>query len=752
MCPKSADRRSRPGHTDSGKRFFPNAASAVKTAASAPAIALDDEPDIDLVDNRYLWHLYRGGLIIPVAGEGLRKYSQQYRDPWRKTTVLFAGKRARFLDSRRATLRFPWAGRGGGTLRLRLHGIADQQRLTISLNGRRLQRFSAPPSWQVIDVELPASALRSGENSLVMEAKKRGRVGRSRAYAAFHSIEIATRGTEMHRTWPRLSPAALVGIDGGRKPSLVGFEALAINVEIPKTAWLSVATGIVSGAARFRITARTVEGSERVLLDHAQDSKGWQQHHIPLTRLADRLVRLQFSTERPGGRPLDRPDDAWAWGRPRIQLEAATRRQRPPPVRNLILVVVDALRSDRLAVYEKTRVRTPRITRESTRRGVAFLYSQAASPSSPPSHGSIQTGMIPRVHGVTGDKAQLKSGTPMISTVLGARTISTGYYGNNAFGMARLEKPGRWTAYHQPSREGLGIDCKPLVEQILSFTRKQARRGKRFFVSSLPYETHVPYRYHEGITDRYYAGPYPPPLGKSVSGDMLGRITGGSVKMNESRWAQLKALYDGEAEYMDGCFGQLLDGLAGDGLIDQTAIILTSDHGEGMYEHGRMGHAFGHYAELADIPIILFVPGLVDKGMRLPIAVSHIDIAPTVLDLMGVDIEPRMQGESLLPLVLRRGPWTPRVVSLEYGRSFALRAQRWKYIVDYAGNESLFDLQRDPDEQTDLVDARPLALRYMRDLTGFFLVHRSRWRVRSWGTLNNHGPGFIESIGADETR
>ena len=457
--------------------------------------------------------------------------------------------------------------------------------------------------------------------------------------------------------------------------------------------------------------------------------------------MADRLVELTLSIEGPGAGEA-------AWGAPRIALEKANSRKAPKAYRNAILLVIDAMRSDRLALYGKTRVKTPRMTGDGQARGVTFLYNQAASPSSPPSHGSIQTGMIPRVHGVAGDKSQLKPNTPMISHQLGDAGVATAYYGNNPFGMARLEKPGRWTAFHQPNKEGKGIDCTVLMAEMLSFAKKQSDAGKRFFISSLPYETHTPYRYHEGITDRYHAGPWGPPVGKSVGGGLLSNLSAGKVKLNDRQWAQLKALYDGEAEYMDGCYGQLLDGLAEIGVKDDTLVVITSDHGEGMFEHGRMGHAFGHYSELGNVPLVLIGDGLVDSGIAIPTVTGHVDIVPTILDLMGVAKSDRIQGRSLVPLALRKGPWTPRVISLEYGKSYALRAARWKFIVDYQGNESLFDLKNDPTEQNELSAEQSMALRYMRDLAGFFLAHRSEWRMATWGPLNNHGPGFLRHTGA----
>ena len=330
----------------------------------------------------------------------------------------------------------------------------------------------------------------------------------------------------------------------------------------------------------------------------------------------------------------------------------------------------------------------------------------------------------------------------MLSSVLVKAGISAGYYGNNSFGMARLQKPGHWTAFHQPPQEGQGSDCTALVKLLLGFAESESKAGHRFFLSALAIEPHTPYRYHQGITEHYYDGAWDPAIGKNVDGRILGAIVSGKLKMTDARWAQLKALYDGEVEYMDGCFGTLLDGLDKLGLAKDTGIVLTGDHGEGFYEHGGTGHAFGHWAEVANVPLVLFVPGLAKGTLTVDTVTGHIDIVPTILDLMGVPPHERLQGESVLPFALRDGPAPPRVMSLEYGQSYALRARGYRYIVGYDGHELLYDELGDPVERHEIQDVRPIAFRYMRDLAGFFLAHRSDWHIARWGTLGNQSSAF----------
>lgn len=698
-------------------------------ATQEPApVELATVPDIDLLDNRYRWHLYRDGLLVPFASEGIRKYTQEYRQPFGKV-VEHDGRAGRVLERSAAELRVPWDGDGAATARVWLHGLTNGQRVQLDVNGERADVVSVGNEWTEVLIPIPAGQLRSGENELRLHVRSRGAGGGERSYGLLYGMEIIDGEAPTLGQWPPLTPfTRKLGGEG----ALAFFGRMSMYVEIPETGHLDVKTEAVKDDASFTARVVTMDGAAQEVLATQHAAGESKTHVVDLTSFAGSLVRLELET------------DEGAWVDPRIALTKADSRPQPAAYENVILLVVDALRSDRLKLYGETRVDTPRMT-AAGERGIVFLNNQAASPSSPPSHGSIQTGMIPRVHGVVGDSAKLDAGTPMISTQLGDAGIATAYYGNNPFGMGRLERPGRWTAFHQPNKEGKGIDCTVLIDEMLGFATQQNKEGKRFFISSLPYEPHTPYRYHEGISDKYHDGDWGPPVGKSVDGYLLGDIAEGSKVLDEDEWSQLKALYDGEVEHMDNCFGQLEDGLKSAGIAEDTAIVLTSDHGEGMFEHGKMGHAFGHYRELADVPLVLYAKGLTDSGpIKMTTVTSHLDIAPTVLDLMGVKPADEIQGRSVVPFALREGPWTPRLMSLEYGRSFGLRAERWKLIVDYGGNEELYDLVEDPTEQKNLLQKNDFALRYMREAAGFFLAHRSEWKTSTWGNLADHDRGFVE--------
>ncbi len=711
----------------------PSLLAALLLAAAPDAVAAPGEPFI-LTRSEHLLHLHGRGLLIPVATEGLRKYTNEYRSPWGK--VAAHGERGgRVLKRGRAVLRFPLFSRPPeqATLRLRASGRGQRQGISVRLNGRPVGSLKLDPGWSVKDLKLPGGRLRRGENELDLRLNRRG------ARPLLHSLEIVP-GEGGPPDWPELSPTRQVALPAGPATALSGHRRVALLVELPERGQLKLRTR-VAGAAAARLIVRITPGegaapAARTLLDT------WQKPGPAVDRTLKPgvgLALLELISE--GAAPAD-----VAWIDPRLVPPAPRDLAPIPRFKNAILWVGDALRSDRLKLYNpKSPVRTPRLERALARGGAVLLRNQAASCSSPPSHASIQTGMIPRVHGVAGDKGKLRKGVSLVSALLRKAGVKAAYIGNNMFGMSRLRKPGRWDAFHQPVKEGHGADCKALVKLMLAYAKKQNAAGQRFFISALAFEPHTPYRFHKGITERYHEGKFGPPIGKMATGYLLEDIVRGRVKMNPRRWSQLRALYEGEVEYMDGCLGQLLDGLKTAKLLARTAIIFTLDHGEGFGEHGKLGHAYGLMSEQVDVPLVLLAPGMGGKSgpVKVQTVSSHLDLVPTLLDLLGLKQDRGIQGRTLLPIIRRRGSWPDRVVPVEYGRSYALRSRHYKYRVDYVGAEALFDLRVDPLEQKAITSARPLVLRYFRDLTGFYLAHRKAWRMRTWGDLNRHEAGFL---------
>ena len=431
-----------------------------------------------------------------------------------------------------------------------------------------------------------------------------------------------------------------------------------------------------------------------------------------------------------------------AWLAPRILLTKAASRPRPAPAKNLIMLVADALRADKLPMYAESRVRVPNIAKAAAERGVTFTSTQAASPSSPPSHASIQSGCVPRKHGILGDKSKVNPGTPMVSAILAKAGIATS---------VRRRRRLR----HEPAEAGFALDRVSPAEpgtqgrrllgggagdprtsptsrpaSASSSRRSPSRRTRRTSITRASPSTTT-------------TAPSTTAIGKRPDGVQLTAIVSGKLKMTPERWAQLKGLYDGEVEHLDECFGALARGPGGRAACDDTPIVLLADHGEGFFEHGSMGHAYGQYAELTNVPLVVFDQGLgprpedPDGGRATPTWCRPSSTC------MGVAADERVQGESLLPMMLREGPWVPRVAAVgvrpQLFAALALACTTWSTTA--ARNRSSTSAL-DPAEKSDIKDQRPLALRYFRDLAGIYLAHRAAWHTPTWGTLNNHRAGF----------
>ena len=209
--------------------------------------------------------------------------------------------------------------------------------------------------------------------------------------------------------------------------------------------------------------------------------------------------------------------------------------------------------------------------------------------------------------------------------------------------------------------------------------------------------------------------PYDPPE------EMLGRVP---LPPEGPRDRQVRA-YMAEAAKDDAAIGQLLDALETLGLSGSTLVVVTSDHGETLSTaHDAMGmdsirqrfhHAVGNYEETTRIPLVMALPGVLDGGRAVVDRVRNTDIAPTILDIEGLDADPRMSGRSLLPLARGTAEAEPRVVVSEGRQSRAVLWGHWRLIAhDGSPEDDLYDLDDDPGERHNVAHALPDVVVEMR--------------------------------------
>ncbi|MFC2162645.1 sulfatase [Candidatus Altiarchaeota archaeon] len=339
---------------------------------------------------------------------------------------------------------------------------------------------------------------------------------------------------------------------------------------------------------------------------------------------------------------------------------------------NVILISMDTLREDRVDCDDGRAFLTPNIC-AFAEDGIYFKNCIAQAPNTLPSHASIFTSMIPEHHRANYRLKRMMA--PEIKTL--TETLSEAEYKTIGFtegGQISKEIFGR--GFDQYYDDGRGADYvfNKSIEWI-----KENREGN-FFMFLHTYETHTPYaptpEYAE-LVERGYNGSLP----RVITAKMLHQFNR-LRKKNQSDIDHIIDMYDANVMMMDDDFRRFILGLKELGAYDDTLIIFTSDHGEEFNEHGIVGY-HGHtlYNELLRVPLIVKLPGNRNKGLIKKEIVRSIDIAPTILDVLGVGIPKYYEGDSLLGLI-KNGLWNVRYAVSESDGSKcpnAIQDGEWKY-------------------------------------------------------------------------
>lgn len=228
------------------------------------------------------------------------------------------------------------------------------------------------------------------------------------------------------------------------------------------------------------------------------------------------------------------------------------------------------------------------------------------------------------------------------------------------------------------------------------------------FVAYLHYlEPHEPYLPPEPFLSRF-AGENPrTQLGETKRLRRIAQRTPQPVMVDA-----IRDLYDGNLAYVDSHVGALMDSLRTRGILDDTIVVIVSDHGEAFWEHGQRGHGHTPYEELIRVPLIVHLPTVPElAGTRIAEPVELVDLMPTLMDLMGVPLETHeLVGRSLVDAMLAGRADPERTIHARSNRTkdpvYALRRGNWKWLIHSAdGQQELYDLSIDPGETTDLVAA-----------------------------------------------
>jgi arylsulfatase A-like enzyme len=181
--------------------------------------------------------------------------------------------------------------------------------------------------------------------------------------------------------------------------------------------------------------------------------------------------------------------------------------------------------------------------------------------------------------------------------------------------------------------------------------------------------------------------------------------------MSEEELTYVRALYAGEVSFVDKCFGRLLDCIESHGLLDDTIIVVLSDHGHPHGDHGTIMKTDPNlYQELVRFPLMIHHPAGEGAGARCDALLQMYDVLPTVLDIAGLDAGATMHGRSVWPVVRGEREAIRDHVICGYHASphRSVRDRDWSYIARPAGQrDELYHVPDDPREQSNLIDQFP---------------------------------------------
>lgn len=481
-------------------------------------------------------------------------------------------------------------------------------------------------------------------------------------------------------------------------------------VDIPSSAALEFSLGVLEaarkqGPVRFFIEACR-DASCAVIFDEefdpaSEEAQGWQDRRVDLTPLAGSPHTLRFATEHTGDGAFSLP----VWGAPTVVAATAE----PDTRLNVVLLSIDTLRRDHLDLYGYDRETAPYLRKHLAARGTALENLIAEAATTDPSHMTMFTSLPALVHGVTCCRERLAVPAVTLAEILRGRGYRTAAFTEN--GPLAHERGfsigfDRYIENKTPGR------IRPTGHVARTFGQARSWLEERsegpFFLFLHTFQVHAPYEPPAAYESTFAASP--------------------------SRGASAEAepiidAYDREIRYTDDELRRLHEWMEARGINERTLWIVLSDHGEEFFEHGTRGHATLPYETVLRVPLIFQGPGI-RSGARLSSTVRHVDLMPTVLDLLDMPASPQSTGtsfaaalsgsvtplrEELPPTPVFSASWvlpkdmTAPALSVRQGNYKLIRYQK-----DDAEHFEFYDLAADPDETNDIYssdDPRQLRLR-----------------------------------------
>lgn len=408
----------------------------------------------------------------------------------------------------------------------------------------------------------------------------------------------------------------------------------------------------------------------------------------------------------------------------------------PPPVgftNNVILMVLDTTRADRLGSYGGQRNLTPNLDSLAAR-GITFTRSLSVASYTNPSHASLLTGNYPSRHGVQNPNRILVSENETVAEIFADKGIaSVGVVANlqlipdfgwkqgfQIYDASPVFDARNWldftpfivpfSKFQLPVREFFVDVAKKLRIDDFFMGRKTAAKT----LNAIDIVKQRPFFAFMNFMDPHY--PYTPPsewelgLAADVNYGLVPNVWTEGHPLEVGNGPELlpymEELYEREIACLDAEIGNFVEKLDKRGLLTNTTLIITSDHGEHLGEHGLLFHTNSLYKENLDVPLIIVPPNSwhdVNKGSSVDVPVSSVDVAATMLDVMGVPVPQDMHGKSLRPFLFRDRPVAEQGDMETYvvAEDMEERVLVWKHYKAFFKDDKLLQVVSDAQDETE---------------------------------------------------
>ena len=402
-------------------------------------------------------------------------------------------------------------------------------------------------------------------------------------------------------------------------------------------------------------------------------------------------------------------------------------RQRP----NVLLLILDTVRADSIDSAIGGKQRTPNIA-EVLSQGTKFVNAFTPAPWTLPSHASLFTGLYPYRHKATHGHFKLDATFDTIAERLQSVGYSTAGFSCNPWVSRANGFAQGFDLYQEPFRfaetgedKGGSRATKMIVDWIERHASLDESDDTPFFLFANFLEAHLPYHPPWRVLKKLEFTD-PGSVNTQFTIEQAEQHIIGEEPLTADGLARAQALYRAEIHYLDMQVGEILTSLKKHDLLDDTILIITSDHGEHIGEQHLMGHEFSLYESLLRVPLIVRYPARIPVGKRSAVDVSLVDLFPTILEMTNLkDNAYDGKGRSLLesltaeeaedrpifaeysqPRKLVDQYWRGKYPQVDMSRyNVAIKSVRmggYKYILTSDGREGLYFLSEDPNERRNM--------------------------------------------------